>query len=309
MRIAHFSDIHVTHSPFREGGIHGKRLVGTFNRVLGGRGRHFAAVDQRIKALLADIDGQDVQHAICTGDVTQMSYPSEFEAVAAIFGEKRLSNPSFFTVLPGNHDRYTTKAAEHQFFEEHFGALCEDGTFPFLKRIGPSTQFIGLDVARACSLLDSSGICGVSQLAALEKQLDNVDREKDLLVVGLHYGLLTVDGIPDKPRHGLRDAPALLEALLRPGRGADVVLHGHLHQAYSHYVALEDGAPKKVASKEGLLEICAGSATDLHKSCTYHILEISEDQGAVQIETRAFQDGTYQAIKEEILPLARSSMT
>jgi hypothetical protein len=49
---------------------------------------------------LADIDAVGVDHALCTGDVTQMSYAIEFERLSALYGP-RLQQPERHTVIPG----------------------------------------------------------------------------------------------------------------------------------------------------------------------------------------------------------------
>jgi len=302
MRIAHFSDIHATRSPFADGQLTGKRWVGTFNRVVGGRGRHFKDVEERIRALLDDIDQQGVDHLVCTGDVTQMSYPAEYDDVSALLGG-RLQQPERLSVVPGNHDRYTH--ADAQLFEAHFGAVCEGGQFPFRKTLADGVVLIGLDSARPCSLADSSGLCGEEQLQKLQSLLDATG-DDDVVIVALHYGLLTHKGLPDKPRHGLRDAEQLMQML--QGK-ASMVLHGHLHQAYTHYTTLSaEGVLQKTTEDIGLLEICAGSATDLHKKCTYHILEVDKETGVVQLQTRARQpDGRYRPVSDQTLTCRKNA--
>ncbi|MEO1337338.1 MAG: metallophosphoesterase, partial [Myxococcota bacterium] len=174
MRLAHFSDIHVTLSPVKHGGLLSKRTAGALNYYVGGRRHHFANVEARIATLLADVDAQDVDHTVCTGDVTQMSYEEEFRRCAALFGE-RLDQPERFTVIPGNHDRYTSKASG--LFEQFFGRLaCPDGRYPFRKDVG-SVSFIGLDLARPTALIDSSGLCGAAQLSALTRMLEALTAE------------------------------------------------------------------------------------------------------------------------------------
>src|SRR5688500_9885026 len=98
MRLAHFSDIHVTQPP-ADGSFRaflGKRLAATLHYYVGGRRHRFAEVDRRIESLLADVDQMRVQHALCTGDITMMSLPTEFSRFAELFGE-RLDRPQRWT--------------------------------------------------------------------------------------------------------------------------------------------------------------------------------------------------------------------
>ena len=163
MRLAHFSDIHCTVNPFsdRWRRILGKRLMGSLNYFVGGRRKHFNNSALRIEKLLEDADSQSPDHVLCTGDVTQMSFEREFEQCAALFGE-RLQRPAEYTVLPGNHDRYTKRADEERRFEQWFGSVCESGTFPFTKSIGPKVTLMCLDPCRATAMTDSSGLLGVN---------------------------------------------------------------------------------------------------------------------------------------------------
>src|SRR5687767_3206409 len=118
MRLAHFSDPHVTISPLDEplGLLHLKRALGTVNYFGGGRWRHFQGSAERMTRLLQDVDAQNVSHVLCTGDLTTMSFDREFQRMARLFAE-RLEMPERYTVLPGNHDRYTQAAMDERRFE------------------------------------------------------------------------------------------------------------------------------------------------------------------------------------------------
>ena len=74
----------MTHSPFSEGlaGLEAKRILGGLNYYFGRRGQRFKGSGERLSLLLADIEAQGVDHALCTGDLTSMSFRAEFEAAA-----------------------------------------------------------------------------------------------------------------------------------------------------------------------------------------------------------------------------------
>ena len=279
MRIAHFSDIHVTASPIQQGlkTLWGKRAGGAVNYYIGGRRHHFADVDHRIRRLLDDVDAQNVDHAVCTGDITQMSYEDEFDRCAALFGP-RLSQPDRYTVIPGNHDRYTTAAVQAGWFEKHFGAVCDDGQgYPFRKDVG-SVSFVGLDLARPCGIVDSSGYCGPTQLAALQRHLTALTAEGRRTIVLLHYGFYRADGRPDRQRHGIRDADALMAVLDDEAVRVDLILHGHMHSSYT-------------VRTQRRTVICAGSATDLAHKGGYNVYELGED--SVAVRRRIWSAGSY----------------
>ena len=251
MRLAHFSDIHVT---IRPTSIGGKRLAGTLNYWFGGRRQHFTDVEHRIQRLLEDVDAQGVDHALCTGDVTQMSFVEEFARCAKLFGDR-----SGYTVIPGNHDRYTEQAASECWFERHFGDLAPP-EYPYAKPLADGVTAVLLDVARPCSLFESSGLCGDQQREAARELIRSAD---GFVVVALHYGFLRGNGRPDRASHGIVDYEPLLQML--QNEKVDLVLHGHMHESYT-------------VKADALTIVCAGSATDLYRRCGYNVYEIDPER-------------------------------
>ena len=279
MRLGHFSDVHVTRSPLSEGvgALWGKRLAGSANYWLGGRRAHFAESQQRLGVLLADLDEQRVDHALCTGDLTQMSFEAEFAGCAQAFGA-RLEEPGRWTVLPGNHDRYTPDAAGR--FERWFGGLsAPGGRFPWVRELGDGVVLVCIDVARPVTLLDSSGLCGPEQLAALQEILRTPARDA-YVIVALHYGLLRHDGTRDRPHHGLRDHAELLRVFDAPESKVDLVVHGHLHAPF-------------LLERSGYRIACAGSATDLAHGGSYQIIDVPADRSQARLERRRWQQGAW----------------
>lgn len=280
MRLAHFSDIHVTHFPL-SGAPALKRLATVASYTLLGRGAHFEHSDARIAALLADVDAQGVDHALCTGDLTGVSTEAEFARVAELFGP-RLGQPARYTCLPGNHDRYVRGAAG--LFERHFSALCEGGRFPFVKHLSDAVTVVGIDVARPTSVVDSSGLCGERQRRELEAILTDRSLAGRFVILAMHYGLLRSKGERDRRSHGLRDDLQLLELIDRPDVRLDLVLHGHMHRPYV------------VKSKRRTI-INAGSATDLHvRPCGYHVYDVDPATGRVRVTRRGWNGSAYDAV-------------
>lgn len=285
VRIAHYSDIHVTIPPPSGGalGLVSKRIMGAANYYVGGRRRHFRDVERRITALLEDIDELGVDHALCTGDITQMSWTEEFERCAELYGD-RLNQPERHTVIPGNHDRYTRAADRNKRFEKYFGSVSTpDRSYPFVKYVG-DVAIVALDVARAAGLLDSSGYAGDEQLARLEAILTGEETQGRYVILALHYGLLREHGGPDRKMHGIRDYERIIELVKRDDTNVDMIAHGHMHGHYE----IEVGTAK---------EICAGSATDLHRRCGYNVYAIDTATKTVAVSRRVWNesDGVYEA--------------
>jgi 3',5'-cyclic AMP phosphodiesterase CpdA len=276
VKLAHFSDIHVTHFPL-SGAFTVKRLAAVASFTLAGRGRHFEGSDARIARLLEDVDAQRVDHALCTGDLTGVSTEAEFERVAELFGP-RLTQPDRFTCIPGNHDRYVAEAQGR--FERHFGALCEGAVFPFVKALPSGVTIVGIDVTRPTSVIDSSGLAGPAQLKKLTAILTDASLKDRFVVLALHYGLLRAQGQRDARNHGLRDDLELMALIDREDVTVDLVLHGHMHRPY-------------VVPTKRRQTINAGSATDLHvRQCGYHVYEIDPKAFRVRIHRREWDEST-----------------
>src|SRR5438094_939156 len=101
MRLAHFSDIHVTVPPYSAPFElrHPKVVLGTVNYFAGARFLHFKDVEARIARLLEDADRETPDpkdHVLCTGDVTMMSHQAEIDRCAALFGDRR-EHPERYT--------------------------------------------------------------------------------------------------------------------------------------------------------------------------------------------------------------------
>jgi len=276
IRIAHYSDIHVTVPPWQQpwSSLLNKRLAGLFSYTLGGRGRRFSGVEGRITALLEDVDAQRVDHALCTGDLTAISLREEFSRCAALFGH-RLHEPQKLTVIPGNHDRYVQQAVDERFFEEHFASVSSGNGFPFQKTLAPGVVLVALDVARPTPFHHSSGLCGEAQRARLLELLTDPSLRNTFVILALHYGLLRANGARDRASHGLRDDEALLELLDRQDVQLDLVVHGHMHNAF------------EVRSKRRLIH-CAGSATDLHVACGYNVYTVDLERRRVTSSRRVW---------------------
>ena len=292
MKLAHFSDIHVTHFPL-VGAWAFKRLAAVASYTLIGRGRHFTGADTRIAALLADVDAQQVEHALCTGDVTGVAAEAEFARCAELFGP-RLKEPQRFTLIPGNHDRYVASAIRAGWFERHFSALS--GAFPLVKPLPGDVTIVAIDTARPTSVIDSSGLVGEAQLRKLEAILTDGSLRDRFVVLALHYGLLRANGRRDKRNHGLRDDLELTALIDRPDAFVDLVVHGHMHTGYAVRTARRH-------------VINAGSATDLHTRCGYNVYEIDTKAWRLTCTRRAWNpvSGTYEAAADSKLNLSLST--
>ena len=125
IRIAHFTDLHVTEPPadIAWKDLTSKRLIGWLNLKLGGRHEAMSDAVRIGRAFVEDVLDQGPDHILFTGDVTGLSLPSEFERAHAVL--EKLVEARNVTGIPGNHDVYVKSAVRHDFFDRWFGSWLQ----------------------------------------------------------------------------------------------------------------------------------------------------------------------------------------
>jgi 3',5'-cyclic AMP phosphodiesterase CpdA len=253
MKIAQFSDIHITTAPlgWRRADWFNKRLPGWLNLKCLGRKQRFRDADRVLAALEEDIQRRRPDHVIFSGDATALGFETELAHAVALLGR---SGPDGLPgmAVPGNHDYYTAGVAASGLFERYFaawqqGERVDGAVYPFAQRVG----HVWLVAVNSCTgnrwFWDAAGSVGPEQLARLEILLESLGPGPRILVT--HYPVCLASGAPEPRYHGLRDLTALVTVAVR-GR-IDLWLHGHRHGAYHHCDC--NLAPFPV--------VCAGSAT------------------------------------------------
>jgi 3',5'-cyclic AMP phosphodiesterase CpdA len=224
MRLAHFSDVHALDlAGARPWSFLNKRFAGWLNVALNRRGKHPVAL---FEALVDDVNTQALDHVVVTGDLTNLSLPSEFERARGIIDRIALG-PEHVTVVPGNHDVYTLSAMLSRSFERHFEPYARSdeprgATFPTV-RVRGEVAFVGVSTALPSPVPLADGWIGRNQLDAIEDALARLDGR--FRVLALHHP--PVDNRVAILR-GLRDRGRLQEILARVG--CELVLHGHEHR-------------------------------------------------------------------------------
>jgi 3',5'-cyclic AMP phosphodiesterase CpdA len=241
MRVLHCSDVHVTEDPSQTEFLRrGPRFwMSWYELVAKGRAEAFSQAPEAIRAIVRNAERHAVDHLVLSGDLTASALPSEFAGAAAALGELT-SNPRRCTVIPGNHDTHNPAALEQRLFETNFGrplhsdlpAHTRVGPWPVVRLVGGGLAVIALHTSLLPSIPGVAyGRVGPAQLEGLRSVLADRALEGRAVLVVVHHAPLRADGRPDKLSHGLRDAEALLELLPGP---RFAVLHGHIHQRYSH---------------------------------------------------------------------------
>ena len=221
-RLAHLSDLQLPPPPlpFRWGDVASKRLLSRFawRRK---RRRHVQAV---LDAVAADVRNRAPDHVALTGDVINFSTPEEFEA--ARLWLERLGDPRDVTISPGNHDALTARGAPSNFAP--WRPWLSDGSeaeFPHLRVRGP-VAIVNLSSAVPTALHLAQGRLGAKQIDAARSLLRATGERGLYRAVLVHHPVASqvVAG-----RKELVDGEALRAVLAEVG--AELILHGHAHQA------------------------------------------------------------------------------
>ena len=253
MRLAHFSDIHVTAPDcvWKREDWFNKRLSAWLNLRVLGRGFRFRCTDMVLNALRIDLRERGYDWVVFSGDATAMGFKEEVARAEQLLG---VNEPGALPGLavPGNHDycTMTTMAAGH--FEHYFarwqqGVRIDGEVYPFAQRVGP-VWLVAVNSAVANRWpWDARGTVGEAQLQRLEELLKRIEGGPRILVT--HYPIRVASGKREVKIRALRDLEDLVEVARQGGIG--LWLHGHRHNNYYH--PSSDDVPFPV--------ICAGSAT------------------------------------------------
>jgi 3',5'-cyclic AMP phosphodiesterase CpdA len=221
-RLAHLSDLQLPPPPlpFRWGDVASKRLLSRFAWRRKQR-RHLQAV---LDAIAADVAAHAPDHVVITGDVINFATPEEF-AAARVWLE-RLGDPADVTVSPGNHDALSAAGAPKGFgpWKPWLGD-GPDTDFPHLRVRGP-VALVNLSSATPTALHLAQGTLGAGQIERARTLLSEAAGRGLYRVLLLHHPV--AQGVV-AGRKELTDAAALRAMLAETG--AELILHGHAHEA------------------------------------------------------------------------------
>src|SRR4051812_7196193 len=219
--LAHLSDPHLAPLPRpRPLELLSKRGLGYINWLRKRRSIHRADM---LAALVGDLKNQAPDHVAVSGDLVNLSLTTEFAPARDWLAG--LGNPHDVTVVPGNHDAYVRPA--EQFAERHWADFMrgDDGeSFPFVRRRGP-LALIGLSTSLPTLPLAATGRLHGDQLTRLGAILSQLGRDGAFRVVLIHHP--PTEGANYFRR--LTNAAPVRDVLQQ--HGAELVLHGHHHEA------------------------------------------------------------------------------
>lgn len=221
-RLAHLSDLHLAPPPWRANwrDLASKRLL---SRLAWRRKRHNHSAEA-LAAIAADVRAQAPDHIALTGDLTNFSTAEEFAAARRWL--ETLGPVSTVTVSPGNHDALVRGQAADPFaaWRPWLGDK-PDAPFPTIRIRGP-VALINLCSALPTAPHLAQGRLGEAQLGRLADLLQSCRGAGLFRILLIHHPVTS--GVVSA-RKALTDGPALRETLAR--YGAELVLHGHAHEA------------------------------------------------------------------------------
>ncbi len=294
--LAHLSDPHLGPLPRPQiGELANKRALGLINWRRNRRALHRADVLERV---VADLKAQNPDHIAVTGDLVNISLAGEYAPARAWL--EALGPATDVTLVPGNHDAYVRRAAQHP--QLHWGDYMRgddaaapdavDGSaFPFMRRRGP-LALIGLSSAVPTGPLMATGKLGISQLQRLATVLDRAQGDGLFRVVLIHHPPVS------KRSHHLKrlvDAPQFRDILAR--HGAELVIHGHNHQ----HCTVELAGPRGVIPAIG---VPSASEAPPGEHAGYNLYRIEGAPGAwrYKVMSRSLSDDG-----QDIVELKRSA--
>lgn len=286
MRLAHLSDIHIHNlenvRPWR---FLNKRVTGGLNLLLGRSGKHDNSVVQKA---LETASGLGVDHTVVTGDLSNLSLESEFEAA------RRMLEPfsANLSVIPGNHDYYTRGAVRAGRFESYFKPWMQsdvphggEQVYPYVKLIGDDVALLGINSCVSSPPTFAIGRVGDAQQARLEGLLENDALKGRFLVAATHHHLVLPKYTNPRKEffRQMRDAEQVRAILTRGGVG--LAIHGHNHQHGLFALERPDGGTTWV-SEAGSTSVA--TFKDAHYGGKFNVYDIVDGQLA-GVETWLFR--------------------
>ncbi|QDH17715.1 metallophosphoesterase family protein [Swingsia samuiensis] len=213
--LAHISDPHLPPPPIQWRQIINKRALSLLSWKIHRKKVH---LEETCSALINDITLHSVNALLVSGDVTNFGTPQEFSSSIQWFNNL----PAQPFVIPGNHDCMVKAPYDETLKKWH---PWSSEVYPYVKFIN-KIAIIGINSALPTAPFMAYGRVGKRQLNTLEKILLWLEKYDFCRVVMIHH--------PPKKglvpwRKSLLDHRATAKVIQKAG--AEIVLHGHSHNA------------------------------------------------------------------------------
>lgn len=208
----------------------------------------------RLSRALSHAKDAGADHVVISGDLTEMGSDREFEAFGAILGASRFT-PDSVTLVPGNHDRYTTHDGWERALQGPLRPWARSSAHA-AGHVVDRGEVVFLPVDSSCyqSIARSGGEISEASATVLRARLNDEGlRNRSLVLVQHHPPAPARKGPVVDWIDGLRGWRHLLDTFQKHPNLA--IVHGHLHRAIDRVLGLtrafgasatvdDEGAPR-----------------------------------------------------------------
>jgi 3',5'-cyclic AMP phosphodiesterase CpdA len=198
------------------------RLV-SYARVLDPRERA-----RKLSRSLAAAVQRGATHVVISGDLTEIGSNAQFEAFAHALHDSEIT-PDRITLVPGNHDAYTTEDGWRRALEgplKAFRASSAHTAGHVVER--GDVVFLPIDSTCFQSIARSGGEVTEETARAIEARLADPAMRNKAVVLVQHHPPFTHSNGAWNWIDGLRGSARLMETLMRYANVQ--MLHGHMHR-------------------------------------------------------------------------------
>lgn len=236
-RIAHISDVHTLDAERHRSNARYRAAT-----ALVGLGR---PADPRLRArkltrALAAAKASGADHVVITGDLTEIGEAAEFAHFAHVLDEARMPIDSV-TLVPGNHDAYTSGSAWRRALEgplARYAAASAAAPGKLVER--GDLALLPIDTSCFQSIGRSGGLFSPEAARAVQARIDDAAlRDKAVVLVMHHPPFLRHKSALVEWIDGLRGCRHVLDMLSRHPRLQ--IVHGHTHRVADRIAQLGKG--------------------------------------------------------------------
>lgn len=280
MRIAHFSDLHLL-------SLDGVGMRRFLNKRLTGFmmlrfHRKSVHKPHAVRAVADEVKLAGVDHVCITGDLTNLALEPEFEMVGRFLQDDLGLHPDQVSVIPGNHDVYTSGSAKKRRFEQYFAPyiasdLPEFGVehfgakYPYVK-LREKVAIIGMSTAVPRFPMVAAGRFGSAQIDQLERLLDHDEVKGRTKVILQHHPAHNLKNRVVAYLEGLHDSRHMIRTLRRLEHG--LILHGHSHIRVRRTIDTEVGTIDVVGATSASL-----LSSNPHRHAGFNLYEFDDRTG------------------------------
>ncbi len=280
MRIAHFSDLHLlSFDGVGVGRFLNKRLTGFMMLRFHRKSVH---KPHAVRAVADQVKAAGVDHVCITGDLTNLALEPEFELVRRFLEDDLGLRPDQVSVIPGNHDVYTSGSARKRRFEQYFGPyIASDlpqfgvehfgAKYPYVKLRG-HVAIIGMSTAVPRMPMVAAGRFGSAQIDQLEHILEHAEVKARTKVILQHHPAHNLKNRVVAYMEGLHDSRHMVRTLQKLEHG--MILHGHSHIRVR----------RTITTKMGTIDVVGATSASLlssnrHRHAGFNLYEFDDATG------------------------------